>query len=112
VPFFGAICYPSKEEEVKRAPDKFRLVYIEWEDSHGCSNSWEFIDQCKPAVAICQSVGWLIHDDKVCKIVVPHLLPYNDNGIRPQGMGDMTIPTSAVRKLVDLKLPVTTRKKR
>lgn len=85
--------------------NSFRLVYIEWEDSHGCSSAWEFLDQCQPSVTICQSVGWLIHDDKTCKVLVPHLLPSNGDGHRAQGCGEMTIPASAVRRLVALKLP-------
>lgn len=85
--------------------DRFRLVYVEWEDSHGCSSSWEFLDQHSPSVTVCQSVGWLIHEDKVCKVLVPHLLPSNGEGLRAQGCGDMTIPTSAIRKLVTLKTP-------
>ena len=87
-----------------KSEKQFRLVYVEWEDSHGCSSSWEFIDQCQPSVTICRSVGWLIHEDKTCKILVPHLLPSNGNNIRAQGCGDMTIPASAVRKIQDIKI--------
>jgi hypothetical protein len=79
----------------------YRLVYIEWEDSHGVSSNWEFIDRCKPSVVVCQSVGWLIYDGKECKVIVPHLT--KSDHVKQQGCGEMTIPTAAVLKLVELK---------
>jgi hypothetical protein len=83
----------------------YRLVYVEWEDSYGCASEWENLENCSPEVMICQSVGWLIHDDKKCKVIVPHLnMPDHPNIDRP-GCGDMTIPTSAILRIADLKAP-------
>lgn len=80
------------------------LVYIEWEDSFGVSTSWEDIDGMKATLTICASVGWLVHDDKKCKVVVPHLTSINRSDVDSQGCGDMTIPASAVVKMVRLKI--------
>jgi len=53
---------------------------------------------------VCRSVGWLIHDDKKVKVVVPHLNQANHPNADLQGCGDMTIPTSAIRKITDIKI--------
>lgn len=72
-----------------------RLVYVQWLDSFGCSSSWQptKIESCSPMV--CHSVGWLLFDSPECKVIVPHLADR-------QGCGDMTIPTVAITKMVDL----------
>ena len=83
--------------------DAFKLVLIEWIDSYGCSSVWSDLSNCNPAPMICKSVGWLIHDDKKCKVVVPHLSQSDHPNTNQQGCGDMTIPTSAVLRVVELK---------
>lgn len=89
----------------------YRLVYIEWADSYGCSSEWTDIESCSPVPMVCRSVGWLIHDGKECKVVVPHMNePDHPNAFKRQGCGDMTIPTAAVLKVVDLS--ITKRKRR
>lgn len=85
-------------------------VYIEWEDSHGVSSDWQYLSQCKPSVVVCKSVGWLIHDGKECKVVVPHLT--DSAHVKRQGCGDMTIPTAAVLKMVNLRETRSSRKQR
>ncbi len=81
--------------------EDYRLVLIEWVDSHGVSSDWQYIDECKPSVVVCQSVGWLIHDGKECKVIVPHLT--KSDHVKRQGCGEMTIPAASVVKLVELK---------
>ena len=81
----------------------FRLVYIEWQDSYGCSPDWENLEDCSAVPMVCRSVGWLVHDDEKCKVVVPHLNEANHPNAVLQGCGDMTIPTVAVVTMVDLK---------
>ena len=95
-------------------PADYRLVYIEWVDSYGCSSEWADIEDCTPVPMICRSVGWLIHDDKNCKVVVPHLNQHDHPNIGLQGCGDMTIPAAAVLKMTDLKIarPSTNHKRR
>jgi len=82
----------------------FRLVQIEWEDSYGCAPNWTPIDGCAPSVMLCRSVGWLIHDGDDCKVIVPHLNQANHPNACLQGCGDMTIPSSAVKRINDLAL--------
>jgi hypothetical protein len=79
------------------------LVLVEWLDSFGCSSTWQPLavdDAIAPLV--CRSVGWLVHDGAACKVLVPHIAgtaqPFSPN----QGCGDMTIPTCAVLRIVDL----------
>jgi hypothetical protein len=82
-----------------------RLVLIEWLDSHRNPNSWASLDEFPdPQPLICRSVGWLLHDTPECKVVVPHFA--GEQGAAPeQGCGDMTIPTRAVLRVVDLQAP-------
>jgi len=81
--------------------EDYKLVYIKWEDSHGVSSDWQYINGANPRVVICQSVGWLIHDGEKCKLIVPHLT--QSDHVKRQVCGDMTIPTAAVVKMVVLK---------
>lgn len=83
-----------------------RLVWIEWEDSFGCSTDWRSIDGVQAnRPVLCQSVGWVIeHEDRVT--IIPHRTDGNvEYATEPQGCGDMTIPKSAIRgmMLVELK---------
>lgn len=79
-----------------------RLVLIEWVDSFGCSSSWQELGEdydVKPIV--CRSVGWLFRDEPDSTVIVPHVAPMPDNAPQ-QGCGDMTIPTRAILRMVDL----------
>lgn len=80
-----------------------KLVLIEWRDSYGCSPDWQPLDGVSPKPLICRSVGWLAHDDKDCKLVVPHLSSEHASA-KQQGCGDMTIPTSAVISVSELHI--------
>lgn len=84
---------------------EFPLVYIEWEDSHSTTGSvWksiETVQESGPCV-VCRSVGWLVEDHKNHKTVVGSISYGRDDGGVNQVSGDMTIPTSAIRKLVRL----------
>lgn len=79
-----------------------RLVLIEWVDSVGCSSSWADIETPfpKPHVLTCRSVGWLGHDGDDCKVLIPHVAEVKDDA--DQGCGDMTIPTVAITRMIDL----------
>ncbi len=78
------------------------LVMIEWLDSVGCSSNWGSLDHPIPTVPLVRSVGWLIHDDENCKIIVPHLIESHPPNIDAQGCGEMLIPTFAVKNIVDI----------
>ena len=78
-----------------------KLVYIEWSDSRGATASWEHMEVLKEnGICIVRSVGWLIQDEKKFIQIVPHV------GTDPdQGCGDMTIPRTQIRRMIELKLP-------
>lgn len=69
------------------------------------TSGWGETEGVKPTVVLCRSVGWLVHDAKDCKLIVPHLSDSDHANVKEQGCGDMTIPASAVRKVVRLKVP-------
>ena len=78
-----------------------RLVLIESEDSH-TEGGWQRLDQhLADRAVVCRSVGWLILDGTVAKIVAPHL-GESESDVPLQGNGIMTIPTRAVLRMVDL----------
>jgi hypothetical protein len=79
-----------------------KLVLIEWVDSHGPVEGWRLLDDDKPELMICESVGWLVHDGKDCKTIVPHLAGHKNKHIALQGRGDMTIPSRAIVKMTRL----------
>ncbi len=79
-----------------------RLVLIEWLDSYGCSANWQNIREITAIPLTCKSVGWLLHDAEDCKVVVPHLSSEDHPNTSQQGCGDMTIPSRAILKIVDL----------
>lgn len=78
-----------------RRKERQELVLVEWEDSFGCSPSWESLEGVAPTPLVCRSVGWLIYDSDGCKVIVPHLTQAHASA-KPQGCGDMTIPTRAI----------------
>ena len=81
-----------------------RLVLVEWIDSYGCSPAWESLSDCQPKLMQCRSVGWLLHDGDDCKVIIPHLSERHDD-VTKQGCGDMTIPSRAVLRMIDLADP-------
>jgi hypothetical protein len=81
-----------------------QLVLIDWVDSYGCSPSWQTLEPINPALMVCHSVGWLVHDGDDCKVIVPHLADSEPTTHR-QGCGDMTIPTKAILRIVPLEQP-------
>jgi hypothetical protein len=82
----------------------YPLVYVEWEDSLAGTTGWGFIDGVKPTIMVCRSVGWLVYDGEDCKLIVSHLSEPDHADAKQQGCGDMTIPTSAIRKIVTVKI--------
>ncbi len=88
--------------ETDSAGNAMRLVLIEWVDSFGCSTDWTPLEGNAPEVLVCRSVGWLLHDGDDCKTIVPHISSEHP-GAERQGCGDMTIPNSAVVRIVELE---------
>ena len=81
-----------------------QLVLIEWEDSHS-GRGWQ--DACAIGVAAeplyCRSVGWLVSENKQCKVVVPHIAGEKNGNAMLQGCGDLTIPAKAIVKMTVLR---------
>jgi hypothetical protein len=84
-----------------------KLVLIDWVDSCGVSPHWDFFSEKKNSIVRCQSVGWLLHDGKDAKTIVPH----RGNVIEgeEQGCGDMTTPTKSIIKITTI-YPLPSRK--
>lgn len=78
------------------------LALIEWEDSFGCSSSWADLSTEHPTPLRCRSVGWIVHQDAHCVVIVPHVTDHHDGVASRQGCGDMTIPARAVVRVVTL----------
>lgn len=76
-----------------------KLVLIEWVDSHS-GRGWKQMEDLKGTAKPlpCKSVGWLFFDGREAKVVVPHV---SQDGL--QGVGDITIPTCAIKKITVLK---------
>jgi hypothetical protein len=84
---------------------KPRLVLIDWVDSLGCSSQWQKIEHVNADPLLCRSVGWLIHDSKNSKVVVPHISNPDSDNAPPQGCGDMAIPTRCIIRITPLREP-------
>ena len=78
----------------------YRLVLIEWEDSHS-DGAWCAMEGIEDRTLICRSVGWLVLDGERAKVVAPHLNE-QEAGVPLQGCGVMTIPARAVLRITDL----------
>ena len=82
--------------------NSLRLVLIEWVDSYGASSDWDFIENPQPKPLVCRSAGWLAYDGEDCKLIVPHLSSSTHEDCKPQGCGDMTIPSRSVVSITEL----------
>ena len=84
----------------KNPHEKYPMVYIEWEDSAE-SVGWTALRVIRKNKDLtCYSIGWMIEETPDSKIVVPHLTFWEGDG--EDGSGAMTIPNSAIRKVVQL----------
>lgn len=74
-----------------------KLVKIDWLDSKGIINEWEYIDEIEPLKpCICTSVGYLIDDTDDYKTIVQTI---SDS----QLIGRMTIPACSIKEIVEIK---------
>jgi hypothetical protein len=70
-----------------------KLVAIEWLDSKGVINRWEYVGEIKPLKPVkCISVGFLIDDNKKYKTIVQSI----GDG---QVLGRITIPTYSITRI-------------
>jgi len=94
---------PKKSGACPKSPP-FRLVLVEWADSCGAIARWQYLDETEPEYIVCHSVGWLVYDGKDCKRIVPHVGLHTGPDASAQGCGDMTIPTSVIISMTDLRI--------
>jgi len=85
----------------------FKLVYIEWEDSLGCTAGWSHLDEAAEAPdvepLIVRSVGWVHRENGTAIVLVPHLIEETER-TSLQGMGYVTIPKSAIRRMSVMRI--------
>ncbi len=81
-----------------------KLVLVEWLDSHS-GRGWQDIDRIEGAAEplYCRSVGWLVAENRDCKVLVPHMAGERNGDAMLQGSGDMTIPVKAIVKMKVLR---------
>ena len=80
----------------------WKCDYVEWRDAYGVSAQWQEIQDVKPTVLICCSIGWVVAETEDCLTIVPHMSQTNHDHAEQQGCGDMTIPKSAIVRRVNV----------
>lgn len=77
-----------------------KLVLIEWIDSHS-GRGWQTLENLESSAKplYCRSVGWLVSENKKCKVVVPHIAGEKNGDTVIQGCGDLTIPAKAIVRM-------------
>lgn len=81
-----------------------KLVLVEWLDSHagrGWQDEAKLREVARPLY--CRSVGWLVAENKDCKVLVPHIAGEKNGDILLQGCGDLTIPAASITKVTVLR---------
>lgn len=81
-----------------------KLVLIEWIDSHS-GRGWQSLDEIKQCARLlyCRSVGWLVSENKDCKVLAPHISGEKNGDIELHGCGDLTIPKKSILKTTVLR---------
>lgn len=84
---------------------KYPMVRVEWEDSAILPRSWQDLEEIvKTAPVLGVTSGWMVRDDEVGVTVVGS---YGQQE-KPDVLGGMMIPRSAVRKVERLAVVVVT----
>lgn len=77
------------------------LVLIEWLDSGQPVPGWQWLEQIEPRRPhLCVSVGFLMQDDATAKVLAPNLGASNGASDWDQASGVITIPASAVQRIL------------
>ncbi len=81
-----------------------KLMLVEWLDSHA-GRGWQTVEQLEKAATplYCRSVGWLLSENKDCKVLVPHIGGEQQGDVMLIGCGDLTIPKKAIVKTTVLR---------
>lgn len=96
---------------------KFRdmkLLLVEWLDACSDSAGWNSMERLSNEIDAlhCRSVGWLVRETKKEILLVPHIAGERNQGIRPSGAGDITIPKKTITKITVIRKSPKERKKR
>ena len=77
------------------------LVLVEWLDSRR-GEGWSRLEDLRADLEVthCKSVGWVVAKDKSSLTLAGHIAENPE-----QCCGDMTIPSSAILSIVNLKVP-------
>ena len=87
---------PTGDKLDRNGMDK-DIVLIEWVDSAGSIERWEFLDDIEPILPhVCYSVGYLFVDEEDYKTLI-------SNASETQVMGRITIPTVCIKSIKVLK---------
>jgi hypothetical protein len=78
-----------------------QLVLIEWLDSGQPVPGWQWLEAIEPRQPhLCVSVGFLMQDDATAKVLAPNLGASNGASDWDQASGVITIPASAVQRML------------
>jgi hypothetical protein len=72
------------------------LVHVQWQDSLGCPQGWQLLEDVGSVVVAIESVGWLLRESRDSITLAPHL--GRVSGEVNQGQGIMTIPKRCITK--------------
>jgi len=74
-----------------------KLVLIEWLDSKGITNEWEYLDDIEPMKPDrCYSVGFLLEETAEYKTIAQSIS-------KTQVIGRSTIPKCSIQRIKDIK---------
>ena len=81
-----------------------KLVLVDWFDHSSSPDGWHDIEeyQTESFPLACQSVGWVVHEDKDIMVIVPHRYLPRD-GYKQRGSGDLTVLKRAIKRIKVLK---------
>ena len=81
------------------------LVLIEWEDSAQPIPNWLYLSNFEASSGVqCMSVGWLIHDSDIVKILAPNMGDLlSESSVQVSGV--IRIPARCVVQIVQLDEP-------
>jgi hypothetical protein len=91
---------PNHRQSVDSDPSP-PLVLIEWLDSGQPVPGWQWLEAIEPQRPhLCVSVGFLVQDDATAKVLAPNLGASNGGADWDQASGVITIPASAVKRML------------
>lgn len=72
-----------------------KAVFIEWEDSYGCSSTWQGLENYSHDILKISSIGFIIKEDENLISISGNYAPETDN-TKQQANGIITIPKKCI----------------